>query len=529
MPPNSGLDSAGGTFRYGHIYWKTLQGNQVEFTIEAAFTRKVDTSYFAGSAPDGFAQLGDKITMTGRQTPEFDFGDGRVQNKLVMTVTAYSVSEDWIMGTTTLVHAFDTLNNAGAPFESRFTGCCRFSGLINNADAPWDLMAEVDLGKAIASPRVSILPVISVPYSPGMGLPQVAIPAVANSLILGVNGAPSTRELKSTTSWSLADPWNVGNAVSFEGRRASVQLSMAEFSKPNYVTCCTQTGGVCVGEFAFPKPSISPGCFFRLLRTDHQQVGLTVEGWVKIRTDAGGVVLSTGKKVSGSGDASVCNAKGVCQVSLIYVKVNATHVTAGHEVYNEGTGAWELQATAFPVSSSGGLLDDLKDPLLYASDQFDPATLTRKWVHVTVVRQTKASAPSVIVPSARWGFTHWYSTYKVYVNGFPLGIPSFPSCAQGTNCQGGARAGNFPFPLEVAESNPLPGPRLSNGAADITATEAFITGRCEAPPQASEILPCTDGFGNQTALIFGGYRGASMPESDLDGVLDEWRFWNGER
>ena len=327
------MDSKGGTFRFGHVHWKTLAGNQVEFTIEAAYTRKVDTSYFAGSAPDGFAQLGDSITMTGRQTPEFDFGDGRMKDKLVMTVTAYSEREDWIMGTTTLVHTFDTINNAGAPFLATFTGCCRFSGLINNADAPWELTAEVDLSRAIASPRVSILPVISVPFSPKMGLPQVAIPAVANSLIAGEGGAPSTRELKSTTSWSLADPWNVGNAVSFAGRRTSVQLSMAEFSTPAHVTCCTQpTDGMCVGAFAFPKPSISPGCFFRLLRTDHQQIGLTVEGWVKIRTDAGGVVLSTGRKVASSSDASRCRSMGICQVSLIYVKVNATHVTAGHEV-----------------------------------------------------------------------------------------------------------------------------------------------------------------------------------------------------
>ena len=145
---------------------------------------------------------------------------------------------------------------------------------------------------------------------------------------------------------------------------------------------------------------------------------------------------------------------------------------------------WEMKATAFAVSSSVGLLEELQDPLLYASDEFAPDTLTRKWVHVTVVRQTHASAPQTIAPSARWGFTHWFSTYKVFVNGYPLGIPSFPSCAEGTNCQGGGRAGNFPFPLEVAESNPMPGPRLSNGAGDLLPGEMFLTGRCEAPPQA---------------------------------------------
>lgn len=498
----------------------------MEFTIEAAYTRKVETSYFAGSAPDGFAQLGDSITMTGRQTPEFDFGDGRVQNKLVMSVTSYSVREDWILGKTTLVHNFDTINNNGAPFQAKFTGCCRFSGLVNNADAPWELIAEVDLGKAIASPRASTLPMVSVPYSPEIGDPRVTIPAVQNVLTPGADGMPSTRALVSTTRWSLADPWNVGNAVSISGQRSSLQLDLSEFSSLDYMKQCTDN--------SVDKRSVSPGCFFRLIRTDHLQVAMTVEGWVRIRTAAGGVVLSTGKKINDMQDSSECSDKGICQVALIYVKVDATHITVGHEHFDESEMAWKLGTSSFDVASNPGLVEQLNDPLIYAPDESVPeGTLTKKWVHVAVVRQTRTatSGQSATMPG-KIRFRHWYSTYKVYVNGFPLGIPQLPSCGAFTTCQGGERSGTYEETLEVAESNPIPGPRLSDADGDLPANENFLTGRCSSDGGTDSfgtLLPCVDAFGSQTALIFGGYRGAAEAESEFDGILDEWRFWNGER
>lgn len=153
----------------------------MEFTIEAAFTRKVGTSYFYGSALDGFAQLGDKITMTGRETPEFHFGDQRIQRKLTMDVTAYSEREDWVMGKVVVEHTYDTPSNSGNPWLARFSGCCRYSKLLNNGDKPWELIAQVNLGIASASPRVSVLPVVSVPREPDAvssnRLPTVIIPA----------------------------------------------------------------------------------------------------------------------------------------------------------------------------------------------------------------------------------------------------------------------------------------------------------------------------------------------------------------
>ena len=52
----AGYSTIGGTFRYGHIFW-TSSGNDVNFVIEAAYKRSVNTSYFKGSAADGLAQV----------------------------------------------------------------------------------------------------------------------------------------------------------------------------------------------------------------------------------------------------------------------------------------------------------------------------------------------------------------------------------------------------------------------------------------------------------------------------------------
>jgi hypothetical protein len=190
-----GLDGSGGTFRYGHIYYRMLRENTVEFTIEAAFTREVDTSYFYGSALDGYSQLGDQITMTGRETPQFELGDEGLITKLTMDVIAYSVSENWVMGKTVIVHKYEYPNNAGNPWLARFSGCCRFSQLRNNGDKPWELFAQVDLTQASASPRVSVLPIVSVPKESKMpdedfdGVigPKVIVPAT-----IPVAGEPKT-------------------------------------------------------------------------------------------------------------------------------------------------------------------------------------------------------------------------------------------------------------------------------------------------------------------------------------------------
>mmetsp|Transcript_19246 Transcript_19246/g.53265 ORF Transcript_19246/g.53265 Transcript_19246/m.53265 type:complete len:180 (+) Transcript_19246:88-627(+) len=135
-------DAVGGIFRYGHIRWSSTQ-NTVNFVVEAAFQRSVKNSYFVGTAPDGFAQEGDVITLFGREAPIFDFGDLSIVRMLKLTVTAYSVQEDWIFGEISLTHKYSSPSNNGLPWIAQLQGCCRLSTLANNQNARYLLTAEV--------------------------------------------------------------------------------------------------------------------------------------------------------------------------------------------------------------------------------------------------------------------------------------------------------------------------------------------------------------------------------------------------
>lgn len=53
-------------------------------------------------------QVGDIITLTGREQPRFYFGDDGMMNIVKLTVTAYSELEDWVMGETKITHTFET-------------------------------------------------------------------------------------------------------------------------------------------------------------------------------------------------------------------------------------------------------------------------------------------------------------------------------------------------------------------------------------------------------------------------------------
>ena len=127
---SAGFEDQGGLFRYGHIYWNSA-GKTVNFVLEVAYKRAVDTAYFKGTAPDSYAQVridlvgraatrfvrvalrlcgagssllvwqtpsmtclslwragqvGDTVTLFGRETPQFSYGDGSIQRLLLMKV-----------------------------------------------------------------------------------------------------------------------------------------------------------------------------------------------------------------------------------------------------------------------------------------------------------------------------------------------------------------------------------------------------------------------------------------------------------
>lgn len=134
-----------------------------------------------------------------------------------------------------------------------------------------------------------------------------------------------------------------------------------------------------------------------------------------------------------------------------------------------------------------------------------------------------------------------------------LEVAKFPFCAAGAKCTNGARYGGFAskeivdacganpiglcgcyddtaetkmtesngckVELTIGESNPVPGPRQAhpvpytvpfNFKSDETNGKCSIRGGM-----------CEDNFGNETALLFGAYRGADahQPESHFDGYV----------
>ena len=407
--------------------------------------------------------------------------------------------------------------------------------------------------------------------------------------------------------WTRETPFEVGNAASFTNGFTS--LSLAQHFDKTARMCCTNRDAdespagaarrsAC--SAVAQNPSVSTGCFARLLTTDFQlrsdadqyaktaSPAMTIEGWVKINTAAGGVVLSTGRAAG-----KTCTIKGSCQVALIYVKVNATHVTVGHETAQDDAGMnWKLNTVDFSIASSAPLLEQLTDAGFYLNSNGDPS-LVGKFVHVAVVRKSmvgsshkKGCEPSATADcTARKEDLHerefWFSTYKVYVNGyvhfaltccrqlsfyrthcarhvlsacalladvrlacrFMLEVAKFPFCGAGSTCTNGARYGGYAdrsivqtggcykagtsvddmttdngckVELTIGESNPVPGPRRATADGDLVPADD-TSGRCYLPSNQGS---CRDNFGNETALLFGAYRGAAgRGDSYFDGSV----------
>jgi hypothetical protein len=245
--------------------------------------------------------------------------------------------------------------------------------------------------------------------------------------------------------WSKATPFDVGNAVKFRKGSSNgfTSLLLTPFFDKKMRLCCTNpnTPDKCP-DSVVQNPSVSLGCFARLLATDYQSApvnnpgaetaspAMTVEGWVQINSAEGGVVLSTGRA---AGRAS-CTNLGSCQVALIYIKVNATHVSVGHETHagqaGNGTGSdlFRLNTVDFAISSNSELLTMLQDKALYPNT-YDSTSLKDKWVHVAVVRKSNVGPSHMTELHTA---EYWFATYKVYVNGCvfpalsPLSLPPPP-------------------------------------------------------------------------------------------------------
>lgn len=552
-----GVPSEGGTFRYGHVHWKS-KGNAVEFTVEAAFKRAIsDVSDWKGSAPDGLAQVGDTIGYPGRQPPQFYFGDGQLEHTLSMKVVAISVADDWVMGSLTLVHEYPTPNNNGEPWNAEFTGCCRYSYLVNNKDSEWAITAQIDLTLANKSPIASVLPIVSVPYSPAKDTPPTVY-------------VPAYDDADKSVRFRVGKPWHVGNAAVFRSAEKSfiaVPLSgLAAYG-------CTSTIQGQGNNFA------GPGCLFRALRTDFGHRAMTAEGWVYMTRDTGGYVVTVGaddgriQNAEYSGpppDFSYCGnfqspSPQICRAAALMIRVNMTHVIVGHESVNsDGTG--RMLETAFQICSDVMLRNDYlctRTTLTSVTKELYPDA-TKKWFHVAVVRvqHTVAGGSTTSRSSAQ-------VTYKVLVNGRVLQGDTYPGgpstqrtgqractpdgacplcplgCASGSWCDKGV--------CKVCDACPS-GDEFRFGCADTSGGVCMLQPDRPCPGSAkSGTKPCFENgesnlvqgpvplSGNSTsasvrdyakgaALIFGAYKGFAKPDYEFfDGALDEWRFWNGAR
>ena len=124
-----------------------------------------------------------------------------------------------------------------------------------------------------------------------------------------------------------------------------------------------------------------------------------------------------------------------------------------------------------------------------------------------------------------------------------LEVASYPYCAKGKTCTSGVRFGGYAarvlvssggcytpdakpdqrtdesgckVELQVGESNPILGPRRPTPPKTPAAQQNDASGFCSLLANQGY---CNDNFGNETALIFGGYRGAAGPESYFDGLV----------
>jgi len=221
------LEAVAGSYRYGTLSWKHVEAerpNTVEFELITAWTRSFKWVYVKQvDSPDGSArtldsppivgdvlrvtgltfadETGTKSTEMGSSSIVVKTGDG-AQYFVDVQVTAYSASEDWVMGNFTFRHSYATPYDADAPFTpiypadfsyeaatgedlaanqpfkhtpwvATFEGCCRaqVDSNVNNGGKAYKVHTMLDLTDRNNAPAARTLPVITVPVA-GSAMPE---------------------------------------------------------------------------------------------------------------------------------------------------------------------------------------------------------------------------------------------------------------------------------------------------------------------------------------------------------------------
>ena len=161
----------GGHFRAASLSWTKLEGNEVQFELLSSWKRSHSAHLVHGTPALGRIFLGDHVRVGGQTPPRLDFGDGHMAF-LDVEVTDFSEAGDWFSGVSIFNHTYATPNNGwrvltdrygdnttqqGQPWFASFSGCCRWDGLLNEANEPFDLPAVFDLALMTGSPGARAL------------------------------------------------------------------------------------------------------------------------------------------------------------------------------------------------------------------------------------------------------------------------------------------------------------------------------------------------------------------------------------
>jgi hypothetical protein len=210
-----------GGYRFGTLNWKLVKepgvaANTVDFELVTAWRRDFNWVYVSQQDPppgqpartlEDRPIVGDKLRVTGLSfaddtglqaveagTSEILFytGDGKTYF-VDVDVTAYSASENWIMGVTNIRHtyarpfygkdqniypvgySYDAATGAAldanqpfthTPWTAYFSGCCRWSeSLEGNKNRPYKVVTNIDMTDRDNSPAARTMPTIVVPQA----------------------------------------------------------------------------------------------------------------------------------------------------------------------------------------------------------------------------------------------------------------------------------------------------------------------------------------------------------------------------
>ena len=446
----------GGMFRFGHVSWEA-EGNEVMFTIETAFRKSISKPEWQN------AKVGDELVLIGKEPPQFLYGDSQFASTLKMGVTAISQTQDWIMGVVKLKHVYATPNNQQRPWRAQYVGCCRVSDLKNNAELGFEITAEVDLTTARSSPRAATLPIISVPLQAenalgGLQNPSAYIPSRSGSDV----------------DWDVGTPIDVGSVAGLSSAKKSfLHLPLGPLDSRNGSSCAqSSVGARCLVQMLSADPTVGGGA-----------AAMTVEGWVRLASSAGGYIVSTNHSCA-SGN----------RVSTLSIVANQSHITVGHE-QDDGI----TLHIPFEARQEDGTLRNL----------------TGRWFHLAVVRMHESrpvpSEPSTICSDAAG----------------TAGVKRTRCLRQGTSCECPICVSGERGKDTISYRVYLDGIELSQVGVDLAYVTVMCGPSCGNTPKSQNTRVSSDGG---ASLLFGAYFGVNGGNGIfLDGWLDEWRVWNGAR